>query len=650
MLLGRIRRASLASASVGIALVWICAVAPRAGASEASDANELGIERADAGDLAGAVEAWTRAAALAQTSGDPALRARALANLGRAFVEQGETARAATLLGEAQAVAIAQTGADSSETLISVGRSQALLAQRGGDRAALLAAAQRALAAGLERAQGAGDARGIALAEGRLAEVYADAGRSADAIALARRAVFAAQEARADELVALWLGDLGRWLARAGEIEPATDALRRAVRATEVVRAAPGGAAPALRAELEPVHLALVDLLLRRAATTEDANARAALLGEAREAAEAGKAAELRDYFHDECVDAARARARSLEEVSRSAAVLYPILLPDRTELLVSLPGAGTTAPRLERFGVAATGAEVAAEARTLRRLLEKRTTRQYLVPARRLYDLLVRPIEAALAASGATTLVWVPDGALRAIPLAALHDGERFVIERIAVATTPGLSLTDPRPIARSKLRALLSGLSKSREGSAPLAYARTEVETLHEMLGGEQLLDERFEAQRFERALAEEPFDVVHVASHGEFRADASQSYLLAWDGKVSMDALGKAIGALPFREDPLELLTLSACETAQGDDRAALGLAGAAVRTGARSVLGTLWQVQDEAASRLIVEFYRDLRKDETSRAEALRQAQTALLQDPRMRHPAFWAAFVLIGSWL
>jgi CHAT domain-containing protein len=155
---------------------------------------------------------------------------------------------------------------------------------------------------------------------------------------------------------------------------------------------------------------------------------------------------------------------------------------------------------------------------------------------------------------------------------------------------------------------------------------------------------------ATRFEDEVETHPVSVVHVASHGEFNADADQSFVLAYDRKIPMDQLGSIIGRTRLRnEEPLELLVLSACQTAAGDDRAALGLAGVALRSGARSALATLWSVNDEAAAELIGRFYRELAAG-SSRARALQVAQRELLAQPAFRHPAYWSPFLLISSWL
>jgi CHAT domain-containing protein len=141
-----------------------------------------------------------------------------------------------------------------------------------------------------------------------------------------------------------------------------------------------------------------------------------------------------------------------------------------------------------------------------------------------------------------------------------------------------------------------------------------------------------------------------MVHIASHGHFAAEVEQSFLLTAQGKLTLERLGQIIGRLRFRDQPLELLTLSACETARGDDRAALGLAGVAIKAGARSALATLWLVADDAAAILMTEFYRHLQVPGMSRARALQQAQILLLKHAQYADPFFWAPFLLINNWL
>ncbi len=246
-------------------------------------------------------------------------------------------------------------------------------------------------------------------------------------------------------------------------------------------------------------------------------------------------------------------------------------------------------------------------------------------------------------------TLVFVPDGALRLIPMAALHNGEQFLIQKYALATTPGLALTDPKPLRREKARPLALGLSESVQGFSALPYVTDELATIEALYGGKLLLNQEFLVSNMERALQTGDYGIVHIASHGQFASDVSQSFILTFDAKLTMDRLETFIGRLRYREDPLELLTLSACETALGDDRAALGLAGIAIKAGARSAVATLWRVADKAAATLVAEFYGALQESGVSRAQALQRAQIALLDDPEYQSPFFWSPFLMINNW-
>jgi CHAT domain-containing protein len=356
------------------------------------------------------------------------------------------------------------------------------------------------------------------------------------------------------------------------------------------------------------------------------------------------KAAELRDYFRDDCVDAARARVTKLDAVTQRATIIYPIILRDRLELLVTLPGG------LRRVAVPVTADILTQEVRQFRAKLEKRTTREYLPHAQKLYDWLVRPLESELDAAKETTLVFVPDGALRTIPLAALHDGNQFLIDRYPVAITPGLDLTDPRPLKRENVKVLAAGLTEAVQGFPPLPHVANEITAIQSLYGTNRLLDKEFIAPKVQEELRDSRFNVVHIASHGQFSGDVEKTFLLTFDDKLTMDRLDQYVGLFRFRDDPLELLTLSACETAAGDDRAALGLAGIAVKAGARSALASLWFINDRATATLIGEFYRQLQDSSVSRAVALQRAQLRLLNDRIYQHPGYWSPFLLINNWL
>ena len=288
--------------------------------------------------------------------------------------------------------------------------------------------------------------------------------------------------------------------------------------------------------------------------------------------------------------------------------------------------------------------------ARAFRKTVEKRTTREYLPHAQQLYDWLIRPLEPDLASFRIDTLVFIPDGPLRTVPMAALHDGGQFLIEKFAVATTPGLNLTDPKPIDRDKVRLLSSGLTRSVQGFPSLPFVEEEINTIRTLYQGDQLLNAEFSTPRLEQELKDHAYGILHIATHGWFASDTTESYLLTYNGKLTINELDRLIGLFRYRKDPLELLTLSACQTGTGDDRAALGLAGVAIKAGARSALATLWFINDEASATLVSEFYRQLRNPKLSKAQALQLAQQRLLADRVYEHPAYWSPFLLLNNWL
>jgi CHAT domain-containing protein len=233
---------------------------------------------------------------------------------------------------------------------------------------------------------------------------------------------------------------------------------------------------------------------------------------------------------------------------------------------------------------------------------------------------------------------------------MAALHDGKQFLVSKYALGITPSLNLTDPRPLQRERPNVLAVGVTEAVQGFPPLPNVAAELDALRKLFDSTTLVDQDFLVSNLEKKLKGERFTIVHVASHGQFDSDVQKTFLLTFDDKLTMDRLDQLIGVFKYRDDPLELLTLSACETAAGDDRAALGLAGVAIKAGARSAVATLWQVNDEVSADLVVDFYRQLRDPSTSRALALQRAQLKVLGDPRYDHPGFWAPFLLINNWL
>jgi CHAT domain-containing protein len=612
--------------------------------------NDLGIAHVAQQHDAEAVAAFATSAQEARATGDRPLTVRASINAARMALKLTQPDNARRWLDHAfDALKDFEPSHDTAMNLIQVGLGyQQLRASMPAMNAPLLLRAAGVLLKATTVAEQIGDVRTRSYADGYLAHLYETEHRYDEALQLTRRAVFSAQSANAPESLFRWQWQLGRLLAATSKLDEAIASYGHATTTLRPIRmevgSSRGNDSFAEDDSARRLFFEFADLLLQRASLTADPQVAERYLLSARDAIETYKATELRDYFRDNCVDTLQGRITKLDQLAAGTAVVYPIVFADRLELLVSLPNG------LTRLSIPVSSATLTQEVRAFRRTVEKRTTREYLPHAQQLYAWLIRPLEPDLASFQITTLVFIPDGPLRTVPMAALHDGKQFLIEKFAVATTPGLSLTDPKPIDREKVLLLSSGLSRAVQGFPSLPFVEEEINAIRTLYRGDQLLNAEFSTPRLEQELKDHPYGILHIATHGRFATDITQSYLLTYNGKLTMNELDHLIGLFRYRKDPLELLTLSACQTGIGDDRAALGLAGVAIKAGARSALATLWFINDEASATLVSEFYRQLRNPKLSKAQALQAAQQKLLTDRVYEHPAYWSPFLLLNNWL
>lgn len=293
---------------------------------------------------------------------------------------------------------------------------------------------------------------------------------------------------------------------------------------------------------------------------------------------------------------------------------------------------------------------------------------------AQQLYQLLIAPLEAELTAQEIDTISFITDAGLRSLPIAALHDGENFLVENYNVGLMPSLSLTDLTYQDLTNVSALVAGTSVFADQSS-LPSVPVELNAISSQWSSSLLQGNTFSLTKLQGERQQNSYGIIHLATHGEFKAgDLSQSYLHLHNEKLGLDQL-RNIG---LHKPAVELLTLSACQTALGSRSAELGFAGFAVLAGAKTAVASLWSVSDEASAGLMIEFYRQLQEGQPPiKAEALRRAQLAMIQgeitiegdrlnlpaDSRplpaalalgedrfqdFSHPYYWAAFSLIGS--
>ncbi|WP_051044444.1 CHAT domain-containing protein [Pleurocapsa sp. PCC 7319] len=478
---------------------------------------------------------------------------------------------------------------------------------------------------------------------GYLGAIYQQTGRFTPALESTNKALLTMDSTTAPETEYLWHWQLGRLYQLQNQPEKALQAYNTTFAILQSLRQNLVAINPeiqfAFRDRLEPVYRERAALLLN------NNNPSQKNLRQARDTIEALQLAELNNFFREACLDA---KPQTIEDVDGKAAVIYSIIFEDRFAVILSQPGKD-----LKYYETDSGLREIESVFTELNaNLLPVLSSNAPLKPHQTFYDWLIRPLESELEQNGTKNLVFILDGIMRGIPVASLHDGEQYLIEKdYNLALTPGLQLLASRSLSSDSLETISAGLTKSRQGFDPLPNVNTEVKEIGTLVPSEILLDGDFTRDRLQMQIATSPYPIVHLATHGQFSSRAENTFLLTWNNRIRVKDLDELLQERNFTENnPIELLILSACQTAAGDNQAALGLAGVAVRSGARSTVATLWSVQDDSTAELVTQFYKALKIPGISKSAALRQAQLKLLEDPRHQHPYYWSAFVLVGNWL
>jgi CHAT domain-containing protein len=384
--------------------------------------------------------------------------------------------------------------------------------------------------------------------------------------------------------------------------------------------------------------------------------------------------------------DYSRAFEGTLKDMGHDAVLAQYFILDDHVEILLTTPN--VVIARQAPIKRADLNAQILAYRKTL-----SAPDRDPLPQAQALYRVLMEPIAADLRQAGARTLMLSLDDTLRYLPFAALHDGKNYVIET--------LSLVMVTEAVRDKLGKAPAtdwsvwGLGVTQGGAdyPALPYVGVELNGItgpKGILTGQVLLDKAFNEGSLRDGL-DRSFPIIHIASHFQFTPGSmDDSFLLLGDG--SRMTLAQIKNKLDFKN--VELLTLSACETAVGDDSVAHhgdeveGLGAIAQEAGAKAVLATLWPVADSSTALLMRTLYKAHKEQHVDKADALREAQLGLLHgtaqadaasqgqrgltriaasstaggavapgdrfkiDPAapFAHPFFWAPFILMGNWL
>jgi CHAT domain-containing protein len=369
----------------------------------------------------------------------------------------------------------------------------------------------------------------------------------------------------------------------------------------------------------------------------------------------------------------------NLAELEQNAVVLYPFVLDDRLELILVTP----YGPPINRT-VPVERVELNRVIAEFRAALDS-PSRDPRPAAQQLYDWLIRPLEGDLAQAGAETLIYTPDSQLRYIPLAALHDGEQWLVQQYAVNNITAASLDDltrqpfsdgfnilAAAVTEDRSVDLLSGETLFFPG---LTFAGQEVSTLAELIPGtDQRLNNDFSTDLLWEF---DDYAIIHLATHATFQPGVpEESFILFGDGRADLTEI-KNRWSFPN----VDLVVLSACETGVGDELGdgseILGFGYLMQQAGADAAIASLWKVSDPGTQVFMTRFYQALQGG-ASKANALRTAQLALIDPanageaggnraiaiptteegralganvlPGYSHPYYWAPFILIGNGL
>jgi len=354
------------------------------------------------------------------------------------------------------------------------------------------------------------------------------------------------------------------------------------------------------------------------------------------------------------------------------SALVYPVIFEDRLELLI-IPPKDKGKPFF-RSVYDAPASKINRVIQDFHGNLQDPSSNDYLEQAQQLYNWIIRPVDARLQEMKIGMLVFVMDGGLRVIPAAAFHDGKQFLAERYASANLPSIRLTRLDPRDRNNSRILAMGLSQPIQDFSALPGAEVEIKAISsKVLTGNSFLNQQFtldnlQDQRRKAQQSNQNYGIIHLATHAKFLSDTSGgSFIQFWDRQLRINQIKSLNLAAPL----LEMLTLSACQTAVGTN---LGISGFAVESGARSVMASLWQVEDTGTAPLMISFYKGF-PTAASKSIAMQKAQISLISGTvriennkvigipgvaeislpstnitSLQHPFYWSSFLLVGNWL
>jgi CHAT domain-containing protein len=485
--------------------------------------------------------------------------------------------------------------------------------------------------------------RVISFATGAMGRHYEAQEQYDQALYWTKQAQFTAQQAQAPDSLYQWDWQAARIYHATGKKDAAIETYERAISSLQAIGGnttqSQGDLLINFQANIEPIYRGLMKLLLTN--NPSDSNFKQVLATK-----DLLLLSELENFFNDDCF-----KLETYSEADRLAylqknntVVVNTIILDDKTYLIWQFPD-GT----FKKYTLNISQTQLEKIVTEWRFNLENKENDNYLALSQQLYQLFFpSEIKSYLKNLQLENLVFINDGILRNVPMVAIHDGQKFLIENYAVTNALSLNIRTKQPNSKIE-KALAFGLTAGVNQFSPLPYVKQEIEKLGKLLDQKQFLNTQFNYKNFKQQVESSKFSIVHIATHGQFGGTTENTYLQAYQSQISLQQLEETLSVhnTRFPDEPIQLLVLSACNTAASNPRATLGMSGVAVRTGVSNVLGSLWAVNDQQIVLLIDNFYKYWLRDKLTQSEALRQAQLDLIKSPNY-HPSNWSSLILLQS--
>lgn len=476
------------------------------------------------------------------------------------------------------------------------------------------------------------DNRSISLANGRLGNLYEQTQQYDLALLKTNKAILAASKIKPDKNLYQWYWQQARIYTILSQTNKAISSYNSAIASLQNIREEVAKSTDEqldFDQEIEPVYRELLHLLLQEPSSEE--------IEQALITRDLLQLSELENFFGDDCLEL----VSEVKELPSKTGLIYTIILPEATHIILK------QGKQSKSLKIDISQSQLEELVKQWRSTLEDRTEEDYWSFSQTMYDLLIKPIKPELDKNQLETLIFVNDGILKNVPMAALYDGQRFLVENYRLSLSLGLNLQiRGNEMFSSKRKVLAFGLSKKIADLLPLPFVEKEIQLISKLVDVKQFLNTEFTTQAIEEELGKNNFPIIHFATHSQFDGTLESSFLATYQEKVSLSNLERILNQhqIKFPQNPIELLILSACETAAGNKNATLGLSGVAIRSGIRRVIGSLWSV-NTPETYLIEKFYNGLIKDGISPDAALRQAQIMMIRDLSY-HASIWSNLILI----